>query len=420
MTTRLIYSLVIIVMGLTAFSCKKTADETPEPPPVIEEQPDTLVYNWRVPVLDNGYTELTIQPQVFGDNLLYSNRVIFEDETLHMISTETKESVWSWHDYLGVEFSELGASDSKAYCLWNDLFIFTSGGRTTNAIDLNTGLTVWQSKLETGSTNRRITLFEDKIYTSHNSSSGITHKELHIVEIDAATGEMDTLYTHHEEEEDIIQGFKNFAATKNDAGEVILYSLHIRSLLSAPGTSGELKLMSFNANTGEKIFETESYATIGTTVKPVIFNGNVYFAAFNSFHCVDGATGETIWERELGQNDTFASTDWLVANGKIIAKSDHSKMFAFDAETGDIVWEIESGASCSYLEYYNGIVYFGCDVHGEIHAIDAETGEDYWDYKPPSNNWNYASFDTAMGIDREKGIVYACDNYYIYSIPAIR
>ncbi len=400
------------------FSCESKNGDDQLPPHEIVEEPvaDTLEYLWRMPINDRGYTDISIEPLVFGENVLVSDHIIFEDETLRMLSTEDKNQVWEWHDYFSPS-GELGTNKSD-HVQWNDWIIVNANTTEKHAIDLNTGETMWQTKVENGSGQSRIGIFEDHVYYQHESG-GVADSVIYLVRAEAATGISDTIFTK-KKSGDILQTFNIPVGYRNAEGEQVLFFVYYHSDIELGPASTEIYLVAYNVDTETTLFEKGSLDVGASVNSAVIYEGKVYLGTLNNYYCIDAVSGEIVWHREMPAGESSMFSAWIVEDGKMIVKTDGDAMYALDAETGNTVWKIDTGQSCSDLTYYSGVVYYGCRINGEIHAIDIETGTDYWGYKPPSNEFQYAMFLVNPGVDKDKGLIYICDRYYLYCLEAVK
>lgn len=408
--------LLILISSTCLFSCEgKNSTNQIIVNPTIENT-DTLKYLWRMPINDRGYTDISIEPLIFGDNILVSDHIVFEDETIRMYSTKDKNQVWEWHDYFS-EFGELG-SNRKDHVRWNDWIIINANATEKHAIDLNTGETMWQTKVESGFGNSKIGIFEDHVYYQHESG-GVADSLIHLVRADAATGIADTIFTK-QKPKGFLQTFNIPTGYRNEKGEEVLFFVYYHSNIEKGPASTEIYLIGYNVDTQTTLFEKGSL-DIGASVNcAVVYENKVYLGTKNNYYCIDAISGEIVWHREMSQRESSMFSAWVVAKGKMIIKTDIETMYALDTDTGVTIWKVDTGESCSDLSYHNGVVYFGCRINGEIHAIDIETGEDYWGYKPPSNDFQYATFLVTPGIDKENELVYLCDRYYLYCVEAIK
>lgn len=166
----------------------------------------------------------------------------------------------------------------------------------------------------------------------------------------------------------------------------------------------------------------------------IVVDGTMYFTADTITYAIDAATAELKWqhvrnpESQGGFNTNRGVAYW---DGKIIRGSNDMHVYALDATTGALVWDvqpevIEPGATISMAPIaWNGLVFIGnaggdiAGVTGHLYAFDVHTGQQVWrfDVVPESSydDWSYndqripvigGGFWTSFSLDEEKGILY--------------
>ncbi len=148
--------------------------------------------------------------------------------------------------------------------------------------------------------------------------------------------------------------------------------------------SGEV--FALNENTGEILWKT----AVGGSVKgaPAYNDGVVYVGDYSGqLTAINVADGEVRWESDaqgggLGSAGTFYATP-TVAFGRVYIGSKDSRMYSFEASSGDLAWshstgdEIYAGAAVASTPETPPTVYFG-SLDGNVYALDAKNGEERW------------------------------------------
>ena len=108
------------------------------------------------------------------------------------------------------------------------------------------------------------------------------------------------------------------------------------------------------ANTTPVRFE-EFLAGVGPRATPTIHEGKVYaLGATGKLHCLDGATGETIWQHDIVAEAGATPPQWgkscspLIYNDLVIASAggpDGKSLVAYDKNDGHLVWSAGDDAS---------------------------------------------------------------------------
>jgi outer membrane protein assembly factor BamB len=143
------------------------------------------------------------------------------------------------------------------------------------------------------------------------------------------------------------------------------------------------KLYALDVESGTKLWEFSSGGAIVGT--PIIYDNAIYFGSLDQkFYAVDIATGA------LKEGFTpFKADNWfwgkaVAYNGNIIAASLDGKLYALDAESGNKLWEAETGGIIRGTPaLVNNRVVVGTDEgssRGRVYCYDADTGERLWLY----------------------------------------
>ncbi len=182
----------------------------------------------------------------------------------------------------------------------------------------------------------------------------------------------------------------------------------------------------YDAATGDELWShedsgrfAESMGGVGPRATPTFADGRVYALGANGLlNCLDAATGRRLWSRDITLDGEKSIPFWgfcsspLVVDGKVIvfaggggkqgkstepesadAKDDNDAkdsekppenvktLIAYDAETGDIAWQVPSGShsySSPQLETIDGVeqVLFLSDR--ALQSVDPATGDELW------------------------------------------
>jgi outer membrane protein assembly factor BamB len=105
---------------------------------------------------------------------------------------------------------------------------------------------------------------------------------------------------------------------------------------------------------------------------------------------------------------------WVYGDGKAFSGSNDGFLYAFDAQTGDLLWKTAATSMFFYcMTYYNGRIYFG-GLDNNLNCWDANTGELLWTYNPQT--W-YGQWSLVLGAAH--GMIYGKNqDTYLYAINA--
>ena len=116
------------------------------------------------------------------------------------------------------------------------------------------------------------------------------------------------------------------------------------------------------------------------THSPTVVGERVHVTSENGVYAIDASTGEIKWEAATGEGFDYATP---VVDGRVYANG--SRLYAFDAETGEELWTFErdtvgtAGASPTVAD---GTVYLpGSETTNTLYAVDAETGTEEWRFE---------------------------------------
>ncbi|KYK23266.1 hypothetical protein AYK21_02900 [Thermoplasmatales archaeon SG8-52-2] len=144
----------------------------------------------------------------------------------------------------------------------------------------------------------------------------------------------------------------------------------------------------WDADTGEKIWRF--YKDYGGSDKPAVSDGKVYITYsqqnnknfYGKISCLNIDNGTEFWNR-IFIDGTINHV--AVYNGKVIVPHYYGKLYCLDGETGEIIWEANTGGAYGTPAIVNGKVYASADG---IKCLDVDTGDEIWHY---IGEWSYCS-----------------------------
>ncbi len=110
---------------------------------------------------------------------------------------------------------------------------------------------------------------------------------------------------------------------------------------------------------------------------PTVANGVVYVSSSDGkMYAFDANTGRVLWTTPTGSY--YLGSAPTVANGKVYIGSFDHMLYAFDARTGATLWSAPTGGRIgSSPTLVNGVIYIGSD-DGKLYAFNASKGANFW------------------------------------------
>ncbi len=144
---------------------------------------------------------------------------------------------------------------------------------------------------------------------------------------------------------------------------------------------------------------------------PLVHNGIMYLVnTLNTLQALDAATGDLIWENQVGPNAVIGSgsmRNLAIYGDKIYLATTDARLVALDARNGKVVWDIAVADRTKGFSNTSGPIVVrgkviqglgGCGVFRNercyISAYDADTGKQLWKFhtvartgEPGGNTW---------------------------------
>ncbi len=170
--------------------------------------------------------------------------------------------------------------------------------------------------------------------------------------------------------------------------------------LERTGLPGVERIICLNADDGKVLWRHEyncpytvAYPA-GPRTTPVVSAGKVFsLGAEGNLFCLDAATGDVVWSRDLKEDYKIKTPMWgfagnpLLEGNKLIclAGGSNSTVVALDKNTGREIWRALSAKEpgyCSPVIFQAGGVRQLIVWHPEsVNSLDPETGKVYWSLK---------------------------------------
>lgn len=378
-------------------------------PPDENIQMDSLIVNWKIPLLEDTAEASVVDPLIYNNILLFGGvkswgvggRIVgynlLSDQILWQKSCEINNT-------------------QSATVQYQNIFVALNGSIFT-AYDLNNGNELWTTPYNG---NYKITNYADKIFNSHKSG-GSPALNSYLVMADINTGIWDTLFTL-----DLSDGYGPniyppgvLITAENDT---ILYFQNRQ--YNFDESLGKIDLYALNISKDSVLWVQYDIDPVGnSSVKPpLVYDNKIYFRGTRIIFCLDAFTGEIIWQKDIGLNEfeDLLSSNSLIIDGKLIVKTAGYYLYALNPGNGEEIWvNSNAGPTPSDMVFFNGAVYYGSAGDGMIHVIDVDTGDKIIEFESPAEysvETPYAGFYDAVAIDPARNLLYAGDGYFLYCI----
>jgi outer membrane protein assembly factor BamB len=147
-------------------------------------------------------------------------------------------------------------------------------------------------------------------------------------------------------------------------------------------------LYALRTSNGARVWETSVAGAIKGA--PAYKDGTLYVGDYGgAMTAVRASNGEVRWQTQalgpgLGQPGSFYSTP-AVAFGRVYIGNNDSRVYSFDADTGELAWTfstgdwVYSGPTVAQVPGTPPTVYIG-SFDGNVYALDARSGEARWTF----------------------------------------
>lgn len=171
-------------------------------------------------------------------------------------------------------------------------------------------------------------------------------------------------------------------------------------------------LLALDANTGSELWLAPMPGPQWSS--PAVENGRVFVGSRDDhkLYAFDAVTGNTLW--------SATTSDWIqtspaVANGVVYIGNNSGNLYAYNAETGQPVWETAVAPGFAFGSsptVANGVVYIASaldasatNFDGKLYAVDATTGQVLFsDVVSPNNEGESRWVQASPTVDN--GVVY--------------
>jgi outer membrane protein assembly factor BamB len=165
---------------------------------------------------------------------------------------------------------------------------------------------------------------------------------------------------------------------------------------------------------------SDEHSAAKASAVPLPDGGVLFPGDTGILHALD-PDGAVRWQAETDLVSNGIHGTPAVADGRVYVGAYDGRMYAFEVETGDELWNVKLGGSIgSSPLYYDGQIVIAveyADPEGKMFALDAETGDITWD-EPEHRPTDHPHATPAVDPSRGYMVCGSNDGYlYCWSLP---
>ena len=391
----------LILISILSISCSIQPQEPEEEKPFLKKF---------IPILDG-------RMDWWADPIIFENKVIYfisdNEKNEGWITAYDKESLnilWTWNDAFETYGANANGFGHTSY--HNNGILCISQSNLSYGIELETGKTLWHHRAESG--NSSVEGLDDQIFKvtweeySHDASirkasiyDGAWEEIVSIQQTDS----FNVRYFNPIAFQWAGENYLSFVLQKwhNGLNEKVhwlnLYSLTNDELIWISDTI-PTNASNGNGAPGEVIFH-EGQLLLGNK-------------ALYSYNVEDGSLE---WWKYYGNTFTIGANRLVAQNGKLYANNESHFLVAVDVNSGEELFNVESGGLCSQMQFYEGNVYLTSWTNGKLLGFNANMGEKLYDIDSPfeervGENEDLI-FKPVLTIDPDTGFAYTSDGKHL-------
>jgi len=387
--------LVFFCLTLTqTFACKSPVAPMPKLP---VKDPHIV---WRYERSKKGFYTT---PILYNDVLvcgMQSDEDSSRGFSLVGLTADSGRLLWQNDDF-DERFNPFGSQDVQS----KDGIIVLSEANRIHAVDALTGKMIWKDEIEGG--DYCICIIDNWIY----KNTVVDKQTSSLFRYELLTGRKEHVLTLDK------NGFgSGFTPTlrmpvrwNHPSGDEVLI-LNNRSFDWEDTKEPRMDLLAYNITADSMLWYRQGVDNSSSSSRPVIDEDRVYF--FGSFfvHCIDAATGKTIWTfRTTDKYGDFNTANIVIVGDLLIAKPDSYWIYAVHKKTGRKVYARSNTAPTpNLIQVRNDTLWFADNA---ILAITASNGKKIIDWEGPEGWWS-----APVTPNPSNATIYTTDGSYIYCI----
>jgi outer membrane protein assembly factor BamB len=347
-------------------------------------------------------TDLSSTPMFYNGTIIAGHPSSF-GYSVYALNAITGDSIWSTHLAPGGKFEPRSGEET---ILYEDKIVF-SDGYSFYVLKAGSGEIIWWKKKENIESD--VCVIDGYVYktdyVNRNTSS--------VYRFNINTGLEEKLFTIDRTEYGSNYSPNLLMPVKwiHPSGDEVLV-LQNRTYGWHTGGSDKMDILAWNLTADSMLWYRDSLDGSSSTARPAIDGNKVYFFGTWNAYCIDAATGNTLWNYDVGisPGGDFNTANILIVDDKLIVKQENEGIHAVNKETGERIWyNPDTEASPRLLTELHDTIWF-CSAG--VYGIDANTGEKLID------DWNpeYGAWLFPVASHPTNGNIYTSDASYLYCL----
>jgi outer membrane protein assembly factor BamB len=409
-----IYILFTVLLFTIVYSCKKDnttiiipPDDNNPPCIFCDTTTSKLEVLWQKPLHPDTFIRISTEPVIANGKVIFTRwPKDTEAEKIMAFNLINGEKEWEQES---VSTSHTNSDNSLLN--YEDNILYKASGKDICLLSGQTGESIWcYNPNEDGLSGDVLLNIIGKSYYREHSQGGISNRTSYLTKGDLETGNTSTIFSKGMED-----GFTPRLMPPglwiNQQNENILFFRNRKYNWDENETLSDVFM--YNADMEELEYEWKNVPWSNSSL--YIFDDKIYSSGNDTMYCVDIISKEIIWKEYIGQN---AFSNFFIEKNVLIVNPDNRTLMGLNPYTGETIWqETDSGATCSNMIYFDGIVYFGSIGTGMLYAVDIETGEHIWAEKSPNKDrFSSSAFVNGVAIDTVNRVLYTDDEYFVMAI----
>jgi outer membrane protein assembly factor BamB len=359
---------------------------------------------------DIGYFS-TIDPIIHNDKVIFSGldekkNDFSANSTLEAFSKDNGELIWKWDETVKNSYDQFNYL-AQNYVYNHVLYISTG---VDYAIDLNEGKTRHYLN-ESGIGGQHFNGVDNMIFASSPSQDD-TKVIMKCTDINSFSWSDLQSFNNN----DSIKHYMRYVINDKQNDDIIIMPLLVGRRDFSIGVMKFIKYdLGKNTILSEDTLNLDYSRNRFIDFPPEQNEDNVYLSLNGMVACIDKETFEVLWQKNLNGNSSRSGI--MYADDKLFVNTEFV-LYALDAKTGGIMWQIESRAG-SRMQAHKGVVYYRSG--SVLRGVDMTTGEILLEIEAPSRaSDNGAYFQPVLTIDHDNDRIYTASYTHAYCYPTLR